>query len=113
AGHGRLLAARKLGLAEVPVVSLDHLSDTQRRALILADNKIAENAGWDEELLRLELIDLKDLDFDLSLTGFDTDSLAQLMAGGETDVNGQAEDDDVPEVPEAPVSRPGDIWLLG
>ena len=71
AGHGRLLAARKVGLDEVPVIRLGHLSETQRRALILADNKIAENAGWDEELLRLELADLKAQDFDLDLTGFD------------------------------------------
>lgn len=71
AGHGRLLAAMKLGLETVPVIELKHMSDTQRRAYILADNKIALNAGWDEELLNLELSDLSDLDFDLTLTGFD------------------------------------------
>ena len=76
AGHGRLLAARKLGLAEVPVIELAHLSPAQKRAYILADNKLAENAGWDEELLRLELADLKLADFDLGLIGFGEDDLA-------------------------------------
>lgn len=70
AGHGRLLAARKLGLSEVPVVPLTHLTDTQRKALILADNKIGENATWDDELLALELAELQEAGFDLELTGF-------------------------------------------
>lgn len=70
AGHGRLLAARKLGLSEVPVVPLIHLTDTQRKALILADNKIGENATWDDELLALELAELQEAGFDLELTGF-------------------------------------------
>jgi DNA modification methylase len=113
AGHGRLAAAQKLGLDLVPVVVLDHLNPAQRRALIIADNKIAENAGWDDELLRLELTDLKDADFDLSLTGFDADALAELLVGDKPDGIGQTEDDAVPDVPDAPLSRPGDIWLLG
>ena len=113
AGHGRLAAAQKLGLATVPVVVLDHLTPTQRRALIIADNRIAENAGWDEALLRIEMADLQDADFDLSLTGFDADALAELMAGDEPQGEGQTDDDAVPDVAETPVSRPGDVWLLG
>lgn len=113
AGHGRLLAARKLGLASVPVVVLDHLSPTQRRALVIADNKIAENAGWDEELLRVELAALQEDDFDLALTGFDADELLEIMAGEETTTEGQTDEDAAPEVPETPVSMPGDIWILG
>ncbi len=112
AGHGRLAAAQKLGLATVPVVVLDHLTPTQRRALIIADNRIAENAGWDEALLRIEMADLQDADFDLSLTGFDADALAELMAGDEPQGEGQTDDDAVPDVAEMPVSRPGDVWLL-
>ncbi len=75
-GHGRLAAAQRLGLPEVPVVILDHLTPTQRRALIIADNRIAENSGWDPELLRLEIEALEDDHFDVSLTGFDADALA-------------------------------------
>ena len=113
AGHGRLAAAQKLGLIMVPVVVLDHLTPTQRRALVLADNRIAENASWDEELLRVELADLQDAGFDLDITGFDADALAELMAGNEPDVSGQTDEDAVPEASDAPVSRPGDIWHLG
>ncbi|MBP8275422.1 MAG: site-specific DNA-methyltransferase [Propionivibrio sp.] len=113
AGHGRLAAAQKLGLEVVPVVVLDHLSPTQRRALVIADNRIAENAGWDDAMLRIEIAALQDDDFDLSLTGFDADALAELMAGDESDGQGQTDDDAMPEMPETPVSRPGDVWLLG
>jgi DNA modification methylase len=113
AGHGRLAAAQKLGLATVPVVVLDHLTPTQRRALIIADNRIAENAGWDDALLRIEMADLQDADFDLSLTGFDADALAELMAGDEPEGEGQTDDDAVPDVAETPVSRFGDVWMLG
>lgn len=113
AGHGRLAAAQKLGIKQVPVVVLDHLSPTQRRALVIADNRIAENAGWDEAMLRIELVALQDDDFDVSLTGFDADALAELMAGDEGEGTGQTDDDAVPEVTETPISRPGDIWLLG
>ena len=112
AGHGRLTAAQKLGLEVVPVVVLDHLTPTQRRALIIADNRIAENAGWDDAMLRVELDALRDDDFDLSLTGFDADALADLFEGDEGDV-GQTGDDDVPESQDAVISRPGDVWLLG
>jgi DNA modification methylase len=113
AGHGRLLAARKLGLETVPVVVLDHLSPTQRRALVLADNRIAENAGWDDAMLRTELEALQADGFDLDLTGFDPDALAELLAGEETDQAGEVDDDDVPEEAVAVVSRPGDVWVLG
>ena len=113
AGHGRLLAARKLGLEEVPVVPMDHLTDTQRRALILADNKIGENASWEEELLGIELSELKDAGFDLGLTGFSTEEWEALIAGDEQTQEGLTDEDAVPEVTENPVSQPGDIWILG
>ena len=113
AGHGRLAAAQKLGLDTVPVVVLDHLTPTHRRALVIADNRIAENAGWDEELLRIELEGLQDEGFDLDLTGFDADALAELLAGDEPENVGQTDEDAVPEVGETPVSRPGDVWQLG
>ncbi|WP_119352854.1 site-specific DNA-methyltransferase [Azohydromonas sediminis] len=113
AGHGRLAAACKLGLATVPVVVLDHLTPTQRRALVLADNRLAELATWDDALLRIELEALQDDGFDLDLTGFDADALADLLAGEEPEHVGQTDDDAVPDMPEDPVSRPGDVWLLG
>jgi DNA modification methylase len=113
AGHGRLAAAQHLGLEQVPVVILDHLTPTQRRALVIADNRIAENAGWDDAMLRIEIEALQDEDFDLALTGFDADALAELLAGDEPDAEGQTDDDAVPEAPETPVSQPGDIWILG
>ncbi len=113
AGHGRLAAARKLGLEAVPVVVLDHLSPTQRRALVIADNRIAENAGWDDAMLRTELEALQADGFDLDLTGFDPDALAELLAGEETDQAGDVDDDEVPDDEAITVSRPGDLWQLG
>jgi DNA modification methylase len=113
AGHGRLAAAQKLAMEMVPVVVLEHLSPTQRRALVIADNRIAENAGWDETMLRVEMEALQLDDFDMSLTGFDADALAELMAGGGGDDSGNTDDDDVPEVLETAISRTGDVWLLG
>ena len=113
AGHGRLAAAQKLGLDTVPVVVLDHLTPAQRRALIIADNRIAENAGWDDAMLRIELQSLQEDGFNLDITGFDADALAEIMAGEETTVDGQTDDDVVPEVPVTPISRPGDVWELG
>ena len=113
AGHGRLAAARKLGLPTVPVVVLDHLTPTQRRALVLADNRLAELATWDDALLRIELEALQDDGFDLDLTGFDADALAELLADEEPQIEGRTEDDAIPEMPEEPVSRPGDVWRLG
>ena len=115
AGHGRLLAARKLGLTEVPVIELAHLTPTQKRAYILADNKLALNAGWDHDLLALELGDLKDAGFDLGLTGFSGDEVADLLKpvtdAGDAEDDGAA--DEVPEPVADPVVRPGDLWLLG
>ena len=113
AGHGRLAAAQKLGLNTVPVVVLDHLTPTQRRALIIADNRIAENAGWDDAMLRIELQSLQEDGFNLDITGFDAYALAEIMAGEETTVAGQTDDDAVPEVSATPISRPGDVWELG
>ena len=111
AGHGRLAAARKLGLKEVPVIELAYLTDTQKKAYILADNRLAMNAGWDDELLKLELTELKDADFDMDLMGFTSDELDRLING---DAGGGLTDDDaVPETPQEPVSRPGDLWILG
>ena len=113
AGHGRLLAARKLGLLEVPVVPMEHLTDTQRRALILADNKIGENASWEDDLLGIELSELKDAGFDLGLTGFSTEEWEALIAGEAQTKDGLTDDDAVPEVSENPISKPGDLWILG
>ncbi len=113
AGHGRLLAARKLGLTQVPVVPMNHLTDIQRRALILADNKIGENAAWDTELLTLELEELKDAGFDLNLTGFSSEEWEALMSGDDETKEGLSDDDAVPDVEENPISQPGDLWLLG
>jgi len=113
AGHGRLLAARKLGLSEVPVVPLTHLTDTQRKALILADNKIGENATWDDELLALELAELQEAGFDLELTGFSAEEWDALINGEESSKEGLTDEDAVPEVTENPISKSGDIWILG
>lgn len=113
AGHGRLAAAKDMGLAEVPVVVLDHLSEAQKRAYVLADNKLALNAGWDESLLRLELTDLGELDFDLSLIGFSEDELAELLPEIEELAPEGADEESVPEAPAEPVTKPGDVWLLG
>ena len=111
AGHGRVLAARKLGLERVPVIELAHMSEAQKRAYVLADNQLALNAGWDEALLRLELADLSELGFDLGLIGFAEGELERLLAGdGRT---GLTEDDDAPALPEQAITRPGDLWMLG
>ena len=111
AGHGRVLAARKLGMAEVPCIRLGHLTEAQRRAYVIADNKLALNAGWDEELLRVELEGLKSLDFDTSLTGFTEDELAALLSISTIDP--QTDPDETPETPINPVSVLGDVWVLG
>ena len=115
AGHGRVLAARKLGMAEVPTIVLTGLSETQRRALVLADNRIAINAGWDNDLLALELSDLQDAGFDLGLTGFSGDEIADLLqpATGEGESEDVGAADEVPEPVADPVVRPGDLWVLG
>jgi DNA modification methylase len=112
AGAGRLLAARQLGMKEVPVIVLGHLTEAQRRALVIADNQLALNAGWDEESLRIELQALQEAEFDLSLVGFDDEELARLLAAEEATA-GLTDEDDVPEVAETPVTLPGEIWLVG
>lgn len=109
AGHGRVMAAEKLGLAQVPVIELGHLSEAQKRAYILADNKLAEQAGWDRELLALEVADLADLGVDLGSIGFAAGEIDNLLRFGQ----GDPAEEDVPKVPAAPVSRPGDLWQLG
>ncbi|MBG1252184.1 site-specific DNA-methyltransferase [Burkholderia pseudomallei] len=115
AGHGRILAARQLDMTELPVIELAHLTETQKRAFILAENRLTERAGWDDELLSLELADLQAAGFDLELTGFDDEAIAKLL---DDDGNNASEhdgdpSDDVPEPPVAPVARTGDIWLIG
>jgi ParB-like chromosome segregation protein Spo0J len=110
AGHGRLLAARKLGMTEVPTIELRHLTPAQKRAYVLADNRLALSAGWDEDMLRIELGELNAEGFDLGLTGFDPGEIASFLidhTGGLTDP------DAVPDLPEQPVSRLGDVWQLG
>ena len=110
AGHGRVMAARTLGIADVPVMVARGWSDAQKKAYVLADNKLALNAGWDEALLRVELEDLKFEGFDLGLTGFADLELAALLA--ET-TEGLTDPDDVPDAPVEPVTAPGDVWVLG
>ena len=109
AGHGRLMAAQRLGLESVPTIELKHLTDAQRKAYVIADNRLALDAGWDLDLLRIEMGDLRDMGFDLDLTGFDPMEADKILgpAGGNTDP------DDVPEVQAEAVSRLGDVWLLG
>lgn len=112
AGHGRVAAAKAEGLTEVPCVFAEHLTDSQKRAYILADNRLALSAGWDEELLALEFGELKDLGFDLELTGFDAKEIEKLFAGDSDDV----EDDDfdlTAALEEAAFVLPGDVWTLG
>jgi len=111
AGHGRILAARKLGMAQVPVMIAKGWSDAQKRAYVIADNKLAMNAGWDNEMLAIEIGELGDLGFDLELTGFAADEIAALMP--EQIATGMTDEDAVPEVPEQPVTVLGDVWLLG
>lgn len=111
AGHGRVLAANKLKLKDVPCVQVTGWTDAQKKAYVIADNKLALNAGWDEELLSIELGALQELDFDLSLTGFSDDELGDLI--GLEDEEGLTDEDAVPEAPEQPVAMEGDIWKLG
>lgn len=113
AGHGRLMAARQLGLKEVPVVRLEHLSEAQKRAYIIADNQLAATAGWNDELLVEELGWLRDERFDLDLLGFDATELERLLSLNGTGTEAVEPEDEVPEPPKEPATRPGDRWLLG
>lgn len=111
AGHGRVLAARKLGIAKVPTIELSHLTDAQRRAYVIADNQLALNAGWDMDLLKVEVVDLDGMGFDLSLLGFDSAALEGLLAPPGT--TGRTDPDEAPQAPAVPVSAEGDLWVLG
>lgn len=112
AGHGRVMAAQKLGLEKVPAVKLEHLTETQRKAYVIADNRLALNAGWDDQMLTLELQELDTENFDLSLLGFETDELNALL-NPIKETEGLTDEDAVPEVPEEPKTKPGDIYKLG
>lgn len=109
-GHGRIEALKQLGETEVPTVDLSHLSEAQRKAYILQDNRTALDSGWDIEVLKLEMENLNELDFDLSLTGFDDDEIAEFL---KEEIEPQSDEDAVPEVPAEPISKEGDIWILG
>lgn len=113
AGHGRLMAAQRLGFDSVPTIRLENLSDAQKRAYVIADNKLALNAGWDSEMLAVEINDLIEQGFDLDLTGFDGDEIDALLADANKVADGLTADDDVPDVPEIPISTKGDVWVLG
>ncbi len=111
AGHGRVIAARKLDLKDVPCIVLSGLTEAQKKAYVIADNQLALNAGWDEDMLALEMKALEQMDFNLDLVGFDDKELAKLLE--EDPGEGNTDDDEVPELPETPVSILGDIWQLG
>jgi len=110
AGHGRIAAARKLGHTQVPVIELAELTDAQKKAYIIADNRLALNAGWDNEMLKLEFDELAELGFDLELTGF---SLDEIEALNPEVVEGLTDEDSVPQAPEEPKTKVGDIYQLG
>jgi DNA modification methylase len=111
AGHGRLLAARKLGQKEVPVIELAHMTESQKRAYVIADNQLAMNAGWDTTLLSLELADLKEQGFEMDVLGFDPKELDKLLEPEQVD--GLTDEDAVPEAPVEPKTKLGDIYQLG
>jgi DNA modification methylase len=111
AGHGRVMAAKKLGMAEVPVAEAKHLSEAQKKAYVIADNRLALNADWDTEILGVELSELQGLDFDIDLLGFDADELSKLLEPEQ--VEGLTNEDDVPELPENAVTEKGGVWIMG
>ena len=110
AGHGRVLAAQKLGLATLPVIEAGHLTEAQKRAYIIADNRLALDAGWDNDLLKIELQDLHAEGFDLALTGFEIGEIEGFLA---EPTEGLTDPDEIPEPPADPVTVLGDVWLLG
>ena len=111
AGHGRVMAAKKLGIDEVPCIELVGLTDAQKKAYVIADNQLALNSGWDIDKLKIEVENLQELDFDIDLLGFDDDFLSGLL--DEEPEEGLTDEDAVPEVPEDPVTVLGDVWVLG
>ena len=111
AGHGRLLAARKLGYTEVSVIELENMTESQKKAYVIADNQLAMNAGWDTSMLTLELGDLKEAGFSLDILGFDPKELDTLLEPEQVD--GLTDEDAVPDIPEEPVTKLGDIYQLG
>lgn len=111
AGHGRILAAQKLKINSVPTIKAIGWTEAQKKAYIIADNKLSLNAGWDIDLLKIELDDLSELNFDLGLTGFNADEIAQITATGVAE--GLTDEDDAPDLPENPTSVAGDVWLCG
>ena len=111
AGHGRIMAAKEEGITEIPCVYADHLTDAQKKAYVIADNRMALDAGWDEELLAVEMEELQNLGFDLGLTGFDEKELADLF---EVDNETKDDDFDIDEALEKPhFSKTGDLWIIG
>jgi len=107
AGHGRLLAAQRLLMDKAPTITLEGLTPAQRQAYVIADNKLALNAGWNEDLLRSEISDLLNMDFEIGLTGFSPDEIQNLLR------TEHENEDEVPPVPDDPITKPGDIWILG
>ena len=110
AGHGRVMAANKLKLSKVPTICLDHLTEAQKKAYIIADNRLALNAGWDEDMLKVELEELNDLEFDISLLGFEDNEIESLLS---EPTEGLTDEDAVPDLPEEPTTKLGDLWILG
>jgi len=110
AGHGRVMAARKLGIEQIPTMTANGWTDAQKKAYVLADNQLPQNAGWDMDLLKVEIQDLGEMDFDLDLMGFDGDVIADLLS---EPTEGLTDEDAVPDVPEKPVTVEGDVWVLG
>ncbi len=112
AGHGRILAAQKLSMDSVPCIVLSHLTDAQKKAYVIADNKLALNAGWDDDLLSIEISELNEMDFNVDLLGFSDDEMKEIMQSIEI-TEGLTDEDAVPELPEEPTARRGDVWVLG
>ena len=110
AGHGRLQAAQRMGLKEVPTIDVGYLSESQKKAYVIADNKLALNAGWDFDMLKVEFEDLMEDDFDLSLLGFEQKEINDILS---VQIDGLVDKDQVPEIEDDPISKPGDVWILG